>query len=108
MVAESFIKALTERRLICSVKKVSSSGTSRKIFFGEFRYNQDGGFVYQFNWFIGQLGFKYDKQTSCVSVKGCGMDMIFNTLDCVCGVLKDNGFDLPENFSRLCCDYHSI
>ena len=103
--AMRFISALTERRLLCVVKKVSSSGTSRQIFFGEMCFNNGFAHLCQFNYFLGCLGFRYKNDSGLVSVSGCGMDMIFHTLYNACGILADAGFTLPADWDRLCCDY---
>lgn len=105
MNAKRFIKALREKRIIATVKKVSSSGMSRDIFFGEVAISGKGGsrytHIYQFNWFFKQLGYNYNSGMDSIRVGGCGMDMIFNTLYGVCGTLKYNGFKLPDNWSSL-------
>ena len=112
--AKRFILALEEKRLLCVVKNVSSSGMSRQIFFGEMHFEDhrplgnSSAAVYQFNWFFGQLGFRYRQDSALVSVYGCGMDMIFHTLSNVCGILKEAGFVLPSDWSSLCCAYSSL
>lgn len=105
--AQRFIKALSEKRLLCTVKKVSSSGMSRQIFFGEMCFNQTFSHVCQFNWFFKEIGFHYTNN-DCISVSGCGMDMIFHSLTVACSILKENGFTLPDNYNSLCCDYSLI
>lgn len=102
--AKRFIKALREKRIIATVKKVSSSGMSRDIFFGEVAISGKGKgrytHIYQFNWFFKQLGYNYTGNDT-IRVGGCGMDMVFNTLYNVCGTLKYNGYKLPDNWSSL-------
>ena len=105
-----FIKALKERRIICSVKHVSNSGMSRAIAVREVvklkELNQYA--IYQFDWFIRNLGWTYVDSDNAIRVSGCGMNMVFHLLYCVCGRLEHEGFKLPDNWSSLCDNYLSI
>ena len=110
MNAERFIKALKDGRIVCSVKRVSSSGMSRVIAVREMvklkdvkRYT-----LYQFDWFIQQMGWSEDKQTGATKVNGCGMDMVFHLLYTVAHNLEYYGFKLPKNWTNLCDNYHLI
>lgn len=63
-------------RLIASVVHVSKSGMSRRIAFGLIHNNE----LLNITYYIAQLtGWKM--KDDGVVVKGCGMDMIFHTLD---------------------------
>lgn len=109
--AKRFILALKERRVICSVKHVSNSGMSRVISVNEVKKlkGQNIHVLYHFNWFFKQMGYTYVDSYSAIRVNGCGMDMIFNLLDCVCADLKYyGGFKLPENYTALCSDYMCV
>ena len=100
--AERFLSALIERRMFAVIKNVPHSGMSRTISFHEFKTGETGGFILQFNYFISQFGYKEDRNREGVKVSGCGMDMVFATLYHVCGVLKNEGFDVPVDYSLLC------
>lgn len=110
--AERFIKALREGRMVCSVKHVNSTGTSRVISFCEMKswtVNRKRHWaIYQFNWFFKNLGFRYDDSWDAIRVGGCGMDMIFGTLYNVCGTLQYHGFKLPKDWSSLADHYNRI
>lgn len=113
--AERFIKALKERRLVCSVKHVSKSGMSRVISFCEMNSCTEGRNhrkrrydILQFNWFFGRLGWSYDDDWYAIRVGGCGMDMVFHVLYEVASQLKYYGFNVPKDWSRLADDYHLI
>lgn len=110
MNAERFIKALKEGRIVCTVKHVSSSGTSRVIAVREMVKLKDVKryAMYQFDWFIQQMGWSEDKQTGATRVNGCGMDMVFHLLYTVCSNLKYYGFKLPKNWASLSEDYNLI
>lgn len=108
MNAERFIKALKERRILCTVKNVSRSGMSRIISFCEVVRLNSGYAIYQFNWFFKNLGYEYRNDWDAIRVGGCGMDMILATLSGVCGTLKYNGFKLPKNYSSLAESYLRI
>ena len=104
--AERFIKALSEGRIICSVKSVARSGMSRVIRVCEVR-KIDGSERYtmlQFNWFLEQMGWTYVESQDGIRVNGCGMDMVFHLLYSTCGSLKYYGFELPEGWSKMCND----
>lgn len=108
--AKRFIKALKEGRIVCGVKHVSSSGMSRVISVCEVAKPQGAKrfYMYQFNWFIHQLGWTYVDSYSAIRVGGCGMDMVFHLLYSVCGTLQYNGFKLPERWQVLCDDYMKV
>lgn len=106
MNAERFIKALTEKRLLCSVQHVSSSGMSRVIAMREVAINKEGQVqILQFDWFFEQMGFRYSEKHNGIVVKGCGMDMMFWAIQCMAGTLKARGFDVPEDYLRLADAY---
>lgn len=110
--AERFIKALKEHRIVCSVKHVSSTGMSRTISFCEMHVGtmnrKKYGQILQFNWFISQLGYTYDKNRDGIRVGGCGMDMVFNTLYNVAAELKRNGFKVPNDYASLADHYNYL
>lgn len=107
--AERFIKALKERRILCSVKHVSSSGMTRTIAMREVSVGKDGQVsILQFDWFFEQLGYRYDKNHNGISVGGCGMDMIFATINSIASTLQYRGFDVPEDYTCLADSYLSV
>lgn len=110
--AERFIKALKERRLICSVKSVSSSGMSRIITFNEVArigYPKKKSYtLYHFNWFFKCIGYTYDNKWDAIRVNGCGMDMIFGTIYGVCETLIYYGWKLPKDWAQLSDAYMKI
>lgn len=110
--AERFIKALKEQRIVVSIPHVSSSGMSRIIRFREINGYKSGNkyhyAIYQFDWFLEQLGYSYDKNWDGIKIGGCGMDMVFATLDAVSSSLKYYGFDVPEDYTSLADNYLKI
>lgn len=110
--AKRFIKALKEQRIVVSIPHISSSGMSRIIRFREInRYKWESKTHYcitQFDWFLEQLGWSYDKNWDGIRVGGCGMDMVFHTLYSVCGTLQHHGFKVPEAYPCLADDYLKV
>lgn len=106
--AERFLKALKERRILAVIKSVSSTGMSRQVAFREISTTAEGNtHILQFDYFLNCLGYPYGKQGGII-VRGCGMDMIFNTLYNVCSTLKEAGFNVPEDFPRLADSYLTV
>ena len=108
--AKRFIKALKEGRIVCGVKHVSKSGMSRIISVCEVAKPKGCKrfYMYQFNWFIKQMGWTYADDWSAIRVGGCGMDMIFHLLYSVCSSLKYHGFKLPNGWENMCDDYMKV
>jgi len=94
--AQTYIKAIKEGRVICSVVSVSSSGMSRQLKFlscEPSNYKDEVSHYYrQFNSMLQCLGFRYNQKKYCISVSGCGMDMIFHTNYTIIHQLKRMGF----------------
>lgn len=103
--AERFIKALKEHRIIASVKHVSQSGMSRDIFFGEVQTVDKRPYIYQFNWFLKNIGYRYNDSDHTIKVGGCGMDMVFSTIHSATSTLEYYGFKVPQNYAGLADDY---
>lgn len=107
--AERFLKAVREHRLLCTVKRVSSSGMSRIISVHEVVW--DEGLkrmqLYQFNWFLCQMGWTYsDKdKDNAIRVVGCGMDMVFHLLSTTVENLRYYGFDVEPRLEFETADY---
>lgn len=95
MNAERFIKALAENRIIVSIPRVSKSGMSRVIHFGEIRVSDDGrGMVWNFDYFFSKFGYRYERDG--LRVHGCGMDMIYATLDSIASELRELGYSVGK------------
>jgi hypothetical protein len=72
---KDYIKAITERSMLCVVKSVSRSGMSRVLSF----HSYNGGYYRQYNCLFMVLGFKESSNRNGFKINGCGMDMIFHT-----------------------------
>jgi hypothetical protein len=79
--AKRYIKAVNERRLMCNIESVSSSGLSRTMSFFEMRKNPYGNeyMVTYFFTLFDALGYKSAKKGEGYVIHGCGMDMVFAT-----------------------------
>lgn len=73
---KEILKDNVSDRLICSVKKVSSSGMSRVV---SFNYMCKNGYIYNLNYKISKI-LGYTLTDDGVRIQGCGMDVIFNSL----------------------------
>lgn len=107
MNAERFLKAVREHRLLCTVKRVSSSGMSRVISFHEVVWNEDRKRMQllQFNWFLGQMGWTYSDKDNAIRVGGCGMDMIYHVLYSTVDNLRYYGFEVEPRLEFETNDY---
>lgn len=85
------------RCVIASVKSVSASGMSRKIKFG-YIYK---GELYNIYHILEIVGYKMNSDGT-VTRKGCGMDMIFDTLY---GLYHFLGL---KDYSSLACHYSNF
>jgi hypothetical protein len=79
--ANRYIKATKERRLMCNIESVSSSGMRRTMSFFEMRKNPYSNeyMVTPFFNLFDALGYKESKNGRSYIIDGCGMDMIFAT-----------------------------
>ena len=79
--AKRYIKAIKERRVICSIGSVSRSGMSRTIkLIAPEKSKHDRGYYYlNFFAFMRVLGYTPAGNTHYFRINGCGMDMIFDT-----------------------------
>ena len=73
--------AITEHRMMCSVKSVSRSGMSRAFYYFELCDNGRGQhIVMQFYAFLKAMGYTTSRSNDyAITVSGCGMDMNFHT-----------------------------
>ena len=93
--AEAYINASRTGSLCCVVKSVSKSGLSRKLlFFSVDRISEGNCAPYYYGYFLELLGYKASRNycDSCITVNGCGMDMVFHTNYRVINMLCDFGF----------------
>lgn len=94
--AKTYINATKERRMICIIKSVSSSGMSRNLkFLSAEGTKRDFNHRQYINLFIA-LGYKEVQNSGTFRINGCGMDMVFNTNYCIIHDLKNLGFITPE------------
>jgi hypothetical protein len=81
---QAYIKAIEDRRMICIIKSVSSTGMSRVIKFSAPQKSKDGKFYYRnFNCLFITLGYSEAKNKDGFRINGCGMDMVFHTNYCI-------------------------
>lgn len=100
--AKSWIKAIKEGRVVCSVVSVSRTGMSRKLKFLSYELNLtkgEKGYYRQFNSMLECLGYKVKDYS--ITVNGCGMDMIFNTNYNIMHAFKHMGIITKEECSVL-------
>lgn len=106
MNAERFLKAVREHRLLCTVKRVSSSGMSRLIRVYEIQNDENGRpHILQFNGFLGQVGWTFSDKDNAIRVVGCGMDMVFHLLSTTVENLRYYGFDVEPRLEFETNDY---
>jgi hypothetical protein len=79
--AKSYIKAIQERRMLCTIESVSASGMSRVLKFNSCEKNTNTkSFYYRsYGLLFKTLGFTEVKNSYAFRVNGCGMDMVFHT-----------------------------
>ena len=78
--ANRYIKAIKERRMICSIGSVSSSGMSRTIKFLACEKNTHGYNYLNYFAFFTILGYSpVGRYGNYFRIGGCGTDMIFHT-----------------------------
>jgi hypothetical protein len=75
------------------IRKVSTSGMSRKIDLYTFKDNRK---IYLTGYAAVLLGYSRDIRSGALSVSGCGMDMGFHVVYSLSRVLFPDGFKLAE------------
>lgn len=102
---QRYIKAIKERRMICSIGSVSSSGMSRTIKFVECSKGKIGYNYLNFFAFFRVLGYTaVNKYGDYFRIGGCGMDMIFHTNYTIIHKLHRLGFinkPICDNLSQM-------
>lgn len=77
---KTYIKALKSGRLQYRVTSVSKSGMSRDILISSFEGSMTKGYYRNYTSMLEILGFNFtSKYSSEIRVKGCGMNMLFDT-----------------------------
>jgi len=84
----------------CVLRRVSSSGMSRKISLCVFKDNKPLWITW---WAAKALGWRFDEKTEAIHVNGCGMDMGFHTVYTLSRVLfegegEDPGYKLNQRW----------
>ena len=92
-----YIKAIKQGRMLCSIDTVSRSGMSRTLKFMEF----EKGNIYNFNAFFRALKFNQVKDSDYFRIRGCGMNMVFDTNYTIIHRLYRLGFLSYEECSNL-------
>ena len=86
--AKCYIKALQSCRLQYEVTKVSPSGMSRHIRITSFEGTMAKGYYRSYVGLLGALNYKFaGEYFQDIVVRGCGMDMRFNTNYNICHTL---------------------
>lgn len=97
--AKTYIKAISENRMICNIARVSSSGMSRVISFHSMEKSHDKNwYLRQYNAFFCAMGYSETKKG--FRIGGCGMDMIFHTNYTIINRLKRFGFVVPSGLEQ--------
>lgn len=91
--AKTYLKAIKERRMLCVIHRVSSSGMSRVISFHSCE-NYKGNYGYRQYWSLFKvLGYSEARgEDYAFTISGCGMDMIFHTNYTNIHILRRLGF----------------
>jgi hypothetical protein len=77
--AKTYIKAIKQSRMVCTIESVSSSGMSRVLKFNSCE-GKAGKFNYRsYSLLFKTLGYKQARNSWGFTVSGCGMDMVFHT-----------------------------
>jgi len=105
--AQTYICAIKEGRMICSIGSVSSSGMSRTIKFVSCEKNDNPHYVNSYQYYnyyclFRALGFRESKKEHYFTISGCGMDMIFHTNYTIIHKLKNLGFLTSDECQVFC------
>lgn len=103
--ANAFIKAVEDGRLICVIKSVSKSGMSRNVTFKEIENLSGQPCIFPLDHFLNAMGYPYARNGEGITLKGCGMDLIFKAIYDVLDELRRNGFNVPQNYPTLANNY---
>lgn len=95
-------------RFLYSIPHVARSGMSRVI---RIHYMTEDGSLYYLSRNIAlALGWSYDRKHEGVRVQGCGMDMVFHTLETLSGALYNPGdkYDREAHFRLTKVERHHV
>lgn len=96
-IKNALIKGKREK-VIVYVKSVSSSGMSRNL---RFAFVDKGAVLYP-NYLFSKLGIGTFTKEGSLRVKGCGMDMIFHTLDLFLQINKvKDAYKFAKNYTLI-------
>lgn len=98
--ALQYVKAIKERRMICTIPSVSASGMSRIIKFNSCEKSKNGYWYSNYYAFFKALGYTPVKHDG-FRVNGCGMDMVFDTNYSIMHELKNLGIITKANCEKL-------
>lgn len=100
--AQDYILAIRERRMLCVIHSVSSSGMSRTLSFYscEKHEHSDGYYYRNYRSLFKSLGYPEAKNGG-FTIRGCGMDMVFHTNYSICSTLRHAGLLTAEEFGKL-------
>lgn len=102
--AKKYISAIKQRRMLCIIKSVSSTGMSRVIKFNSCEAGRDkNSFWYrQYICLFIMLGYGKETDNGGFRINGCGMDMIFHTNYSIIHQLTNLGFLTKSECATLC------
>ena len=86
-----YIEAVKSGRVLYEVVSVSASGMSRKVIIRSFEGTMEKGFYRNYRQMLEIFGHKMNKDYS-ITVKGCGMNMLFATNYDLIGQMERLGF----------------
>ena len=86
-----YIEAVKSGRVLYDVVSVSASGMSRKIIIRSFEGTMEKGFYRNYLQMLEIFGYKINKDYS-ITVKGCGINMLFATNYDLIGQMERLGF----------------
>ena len=96
----TYIEAVKSGRILYDVVSVSASGMSRKITIRSFEGTMEKGFYRNYLQMLEIFGYKMNKDYT-ITVKGCGMNMLFATNYDLIGQMEKLGFIDKETSDDL-------
>ena len=99
--ARTYIAAIREGRMMCSIPSVSKSGMSRVIAFYSCELATNGYFYRNYRTFFTALGYTESRSEKGFTIGGCGMNMVFHTNYSIMGNLCSLGLITKDECDRL-------
>lgn len=99
--AKTYLKAIKEQRMVCTIPHVSKSGMSRIIKFNSTEGKNRKYWVRQYYTLFCALGYSYRRNHNGFFISGCGMDMVFHTNYTNCHVFNRIGIISKAQCSKL-------